>query len=166
MTQDFSQGRHGWSQPAAASSATPPSPTSSVSSLLAPATSAPHPKPTPPLDLAHTLHKTRFLDDFPSVKEVPLQLPPEQLAAFESHIRPLLDLAESGSPAVPDKLLAPALRLLVTLMEDDPDDAYAVLRGVADYVQCTFAQVGARVRVGAVQNLQRSTCSRSSRTCA
>jgi hypothetical protein len=82
---------------------------------------------------------TRFLDDFPGVSEMPLQLPPKQRAAFEAAVRPLLDLAEAGDPVVPGPRLVAAVRGAIAAMGEDPR-RYGLLRGVADYVQCTFAQ--------------------------
>lgn len=84
----------------------------------------------------------RFASDFPDEPHVPLQLPPDQAAAFEGHVRPLLDLAEGGSPRVADAALVRAVGKLLALLERDPAQ-YGLLRGVADYVQCTFAQVSA-----------------------
>ncbi|GBF89038.1 hypothetical protein Rsub_01755 [Raphidocelis subcapitata] len=81
----------------------------------------------------------KFVSDFPDVAHVPLQLPAEQLAAFQATVKPLLDLAESGSPHVAPAALLAAMRRLVAVLEADPA-RYGLLRGVADYVQCTFAQ--------------------------
>jgi hypothetical protein len=88
--------------------------------------------------------------DFPDVARVPLQLPAEQLAAFHAAVQPLLDLAESGSPHVAPQALLAALKRLVTTFEEDAA-RYGLLRGVADYVQCTFAQVGNGAACAAAQ---------------
>ncbi|KAI8471914.1 MAG: hypothetical protein J3K34DRAFT_520120 [Monoraphidium minutum] len=81
----------------------------------------------------------KFVSDFPSEADVPLQLPPEQAAAFEGHVRPLLDLAERADPTVADGDALRALRALLAALEARPG-AYLALRGAADYVQCVFAQ--------------------------
>jgi hypothetical protein len=81
--------------------------------------------------------------DFPTEGAMPLELPPDQAAAFDAHVRPLLDMAEAAVPYVPaDELLA-ALAGLGAALHERPG-SYDAIRGAADYVQCTFAQ--ARLR--------------------
>jgi len=93
-------------------------------------------------DQRHPLRSqpVRFVYDFPGVAEMPLQLPPAHRAAFNASVKPLLELAEAAAPNIPVPQLAAALMQAVRLLEENPR-SYSVLRGVADYVQCTFAQV-------------------------
>jgi len=73
----------------------------------------------------------KFYEDFPEADSMPLLLPPEQQAAFQQHVLPLLQLQETTTSAC----CKAVQRLLPVLGAPGGHDTYNAARAAADYVQ-------------------------------
>lgn len=73
----------------------------------------------------------KFFEDFPTAKELPLLLPPEQQAAFELYVLPLLQLTDTST----DACIKSVEQLLPVFGGAGGFETYSSARAAADYVQ-------------------------------
>lgn len=73
----------------------------------------------------------KFFDDFPDAESMPLLLPPQQAAALQEYVLPLLQLVE---PTL-SECLSSSMQLFSVFQGVDDSQVYHAARAAADYLQ-------------------------------